>query len=971
MATIATLSVDVGVGKNDITAFLQQLQSQLQAADAAAQKAAASIGSAFGNVGGLNASAVGIRNVGIAAQQAANDELRLAQAEARGLTTKGQLAAASQRLSSAIQQYSQVADSSAASILRLQNAENQLATVQAKIQTSAAASASSLSSLQTAFEGMTTAAATFGIGLGIQELVRLGSDAISSANSLEKAEAVTRALSGSQEKYNQVLATARRGQQLYGGSLEDNIRGLGSLVNISNRYSVELQKIDNLARRLALVDPEQGIKGANFALKEFLSGSGAQAGRSLVQRFEIPKNLIDPFGNADPSTKVAALDAALNKLGITQEVLSSQSASNAAKFDRFSASVDNLKVALGGVAAVQLGPTVEQATRFTNALQGSGTAFDIIQSGNAVVQGLGSTFGSVLGPLGAYNSAVIGGIGGLLGFSSANQQATGALIQKSAADIQAAQTAAALETAEDAVAQRAAAASAVFQQLAADIQTSAQQSVEDAAQKNLQAEKTQLLGIQANATANEFIANLNPGMSASAAASAAAAAGLSPLISQLVGVQVEASKARAELLALNNQKQTAAVNQAIALNRATGQIGRGDAGDTRLDREAVGKQLADQRNAEINLAQAQNNHAREIALLKNAQVGLNKDSADYINLQAKIVKAEDDAAKAGKKKAAGTPGISNVRLTDQQKLQNSLLANQESFANKAEDEETKHQKKLVDIDTQYAQRRAEVDKKFHLDRLQGEADFYEGLSSIKDRGVQKQIDAQYQQALLKAEEIARTKGGDAANAFLDAQTSIIQKRGSLLDKIAGLTDKKGKDKQTQQSDANQAEYLRGVLALQERASALKLQQVEGEGSQIANERQRQLADENAHFQDAMNQLGVKAEDAATTRINASIRAAKQIDTETLSVDNLGAAYNRVARGTSTTGTATTGTPVTDAVQAVTNADVTKTNEGGNPVVAALNSAASAIVAAIGAVERAENNTTRAVRGISVSPLVTR
>jgi hypothetical protein len=121
----------------------------------------------------------------------------------------------------------------------------------------------------------------------------------------------------------------------------------------------------------------------------------------------------------------------------------------------------------------------------------------------------------------------------------------------------------------------------------------------------------------------------------------------------------------------------------------------------------------------------------------------------------------------------------------------------------------------------------------------------------------------------------------------------------------------------------------------------------------------------------MNQLGVKAEDSAQQRINASIRAAKQIDTETLSVDNLGAAYNRVARGTGTTGTATTGTTVVDAVQAVTNADVTKQGEGGNPVVAALNSAASAIVAAIGAVERAENNTTRAVGRISVSPLVTR
>jgi hypothetical protein len=284
--------------------------------------------------------------------------------------------------------------------------------------------------------------------------------------------------------------------------------------------------------------------------------------------------------------------------------------------------------------------------------------------------------------------------------------------------------------------------------------------------------------------------------------------------------------------------------------------------------------LRDQQVALDNLNKARSDQIISTGTVAQKQAELNKlvadsirlhgkDSAEAVNAQTKLLQFQEQQEKAGKKRGGATPGISNVRLTDQQKLQNSLLANQESFANKSEQEETKHQQKLVDIDTQYAQRRAEVDKKFHLDRLQGEADFYEGLAGIKNRGVQKQIDAQYQQALLKAEEIARTKGGDAANAFLDAQTSIIQKRGSLCSiKLLALTDKKGKDKSTQQADANEAEYLKGVLALQERAGALKLSQVEGEGSAIASERQRQLADENAHFQDAMNQLGVKAEDSA-------------------------------------------------------------------------------------------------------------
>jgi hypothetical protein len=1045
MATIATLSVDVGVGKNDITAFLSQLQSQLQAADAAAQKAAASIGSAFGSAG--SRAAASIKQVTTSSQQAANAELQLAQAEARGLSIKGQLASASQRLSSAIQQYSQAADSSAASVLRLQNAENQLATVQAKIQASAVSSTSSLNSLKTAFDGISTSAAAFGIGLGIGALVQVGTDAIKSANSLEKTEAAVRALSGSQAKYNELIDLARGGQQKYGGTLEDNIRGLGALVNTSSRYGVELVKLDNLSRRLAAADPEQGIKGATFALREFLSGSGAAAGKSLVQRFELSKQDIDPFGNSNPIVKVEALNEALNKMGITQDVLNGQAATNAIKYDQFAASLDNAKVAAGALAAVALGPVVQDITKLLNLSTSS-----VPQSAQGFGQ-LGTQIGrfanfvqpvtsSVLGFGGAITGLNIGAVklvANLAGTTSAGQAVgdaiklaadqasafTGidlagylglgnaALIDSSNAFAQSGQAAAAAGPPTLAQAQAMIQSAASGQllkdaqdQVIAVTQESANASLTETTAKQQNTLQTQVLQQQVISAANAYLA-LNPNVTASGIAQDIAAGRISAAIGiyseQILAIQ----RTRTELALLQaqagNAASTAAANQTIAFNRATGRIGRGDAGDTRLDREAVGKQLADQRNAEINLAQAQNNHAKEIALLKNAQVGLNKNSADYINLQAKIVKAEDDAAKAGKKRATGggaVPGISNVRLTDQQKLQNSLLANQESFANKSESEETKHQQKLTEIDTQYAQKRNEVDKKFHLDRLQGEADFYEGLSSIKDRGVQKQIDAQYQQALLKAEEIARTKGGDAANAFLDAQTSIIQKRGSLLDKIAGLTDKKGKDKQTQQSDANQAEYLRGVLALQERASALKLQQVEGEGSQIAAERDRQLADENAHFQSATDQLTNKAADSAEKRVNASIRAAKQVDQEALAVENLGTAYTNVADAILTGARAATaaaptgvvfpkkgassavGTPQVNVTGPTGNVpttpdntpvpvEITKQQTSGNPVVDAVNAVRATLESVGRDIVSAENATARSVRSISVSPLVTR
>jgi len=120
--------------------------------------------------------------------------------------------------------------------------------------------------------GLESLAKLTGAYFAFKEVAGVVGEAINAGNELEKTEAVTRALSGSQERYNEVMALAASQQKKYGGTLQENVEALGGFVNISNRTGVSLVSIENIARRLAIIDPAQGFKGASIALKEFFSG---------------------------------------------------------------------------------------------------------------------------------------------------------------------------------------------------------------------------------------------------------------------------------------------------------------------------------------------------------------------------------------------------------------------------------------------------------------------------------------------------------------------------------------------------------------------------------------------------------------------------------------------------------------------------------------------------------------------------
>jgi len=164
------------------------------------------------------------------------------------------------------------------------------------------------------------------------------------ANKLEKASATVSAMAGNFTRYSAAVTLAVEQQKKFGGSLEEQMQGFVNLMPISKNYNVQLSQLDNIARRLAIVDPLQGFQGAAIALKEFFSGDVT----SLSRRFEIDRKTLNSIKEAgDKAAQLQKLDEVLSKMGISQAVLAARTNTAAASFDRASSAMGNFGVLIG------------------------------------------------------------------------------------------------------------------------------------------------------------------------------------------------------------------------------------------------------------------------------------------------------------------------------------------------------------------------------------------------------------------------------------------------------------------------------------------------------------------------------------------------------------------------------------------------------------------------------------------------
>lgn len=79
----------------------------------------------------------------------------------------------------------------------------------------------------------------------------------------------------------------------------------------------QLEKMWSLAERLMASDPAQGLEGAIFALRELFSGDAI----SIVDRFELPRTIMNEIKKLPLEQQLTRLDEYFNKIGLTTKLI--------------------------------------------------------------------------------------------------------------------------------------------------------------------------------------------------------------------------------------------------------------------------------------------------------------------------------------------------------------------------------------------------------------------------------------------------------------------------------------------------------------------------------------------------------------------------------------------------------------------------------------------------------------------------
>jgi hypothetical protein len=251
--------------------------------------------------------------------QAAAERSALALARAQAALAKetGDTARAVEILSRALEGVDQ---NSVAAI----NTQRQLARATAEVERGASRAAGSLQVLPRTIAGLSNEAAAAASGLvglfAFENIARFGVEAGKSAVTLERTQAVLRAVAGDAATYDRINAIAVQNQRLFGGTLNDNLATLQQFTFIANRTGASIEEINAAAQLLAAVNPAEGIEGAGFALSELAAGDTT----SIVERFNLSRAAINELkaeAGGDTAALLRGVTDILAEQGVTAEVL--------------------------------------------------------------------------------------------------------------------------------------------------------------------------------------------------------------------------------------------------------------------------------------------------------------------------------------------------------------------------------------------------------------------------------------------------------------------------------------------------------------------------------------------------------------------------------------------------------------------------------------------------------------------------
>ncbi len=765
----------------------------------------------------------------------------------------------------------------------------------ARLERTAAQTATTLPQTTSALGGLAAAAGPVALSFATTQLVAYGREAITLANTTRDASRALEILAGSPQRYAEALAVATQQQKLFGGSLAENIGGIQGLITVSRSSGVELARLVDLAQRLSVKDPSQGIAGARLALNEALAGDPT----SLARRYEIPKAALAALRDESTTAqqKLAILDSYLTQIGITSESVAGSISKETQAFNSLGAATEALQIKVGTLLSQALTPAAQGATAlFTSLATG--------EQANATLTALALTMGDVAGKAMTANPAVAGmqmamqQLGPAVGLTQqATTQWVSGLLSLAGVLTPAQQQLQAYQQAHAQTAQAIQAVASTYQLLSANVPAAAAglQSMVPALQAVAAESDANAATVRAlmDGLLNETITvaqvraaltDLEQAHAITAAAAAEQANQELLLTDQHIGLS-EAVLQVAESLNQEATQKAHASEQAAILNDinarvadlgaavAQGLIGAGQAAGF------LSQQYGIATNAAYALVAAQAALATGDARLRaqaaqtrnlapdgigynapgrrgagdsavDAVVALQREAAAARETARTVAQAEASktAARAGSARASGGSGGSGgsgrsastatPRLTAEQRAAQQLVTLDETTAQKRETLERDHQETMAAIATEGAKKRQQALERYSLESKHDRASFYRQLGQMDDPAMRAKLSAQYEAIQREAAHMAESQGADVADAYRDAAIKAAQGQAEIQQEIA---------KARADGDLGKAEYLEGVAKLQADADQAELASIQAHGSALAAETAKRYADEEAAY----------------------------------------------------------------------------------------------------------------------------
>lgn len=166
-----------------------------------------------------------------------------------------------------------------------------------------------------------------------------------------------------------------------------------------------------------------------------------------------------------------------------------------------------------------------------------------------------------------------------------------------------------------------------------------------------------------------------------------------------------------------------------------------------------------------------------------------------------------------------------------------------------------YQERVAQIEADGRRERERAENALRQSQLSGRAGFYAGLASIDDNALRQDLSTRYEAAATEAARIAQTQGADAAQKYLEASRQQIEGEAQIQQQIQEARDA---------GDLGQAQYLEGVLALQQAANAEELRQIVEQGSAIAAAEAAAYAQREAQYAEHLARMqGIAAANGTT------------------------------------------------------------------------------------------------------------